>query len=326
MFILFKYFYIFQKLFYNVLMAYYCYYEIIQTQVINAAGIGSGNGSDVGQGSTLVNGDRSRRRYRRNGSGTQKSLPESRHKETNKNESMFYPEDRHNHHRQHQSIGSQHHQHNTHHSRRRRARDVPGGHYEPGKRWYRGWVDATIGGAGGGVPSGGTGNDWDNGNSDNFAGDDGYAGVSGVGDGANGAGYVTATLVRRGWETGDKELTPRAPVFAADGQGYVSVAPVCDDLDSENLNGDDGRGVRFRRPSAESSHFKNQWPQPRTSSVSSAGKYYAQVVSVNITKKLLMPLTFGESENEDGNNHENTNTKSWTVVRILAWNHKIDTM
>lgn len=245
---------------------------------------------------------------------------------------MFYPEDRHNHRRsqhphQHQSNGSQHHQHNVHHSRRRRAGDVHGTRHEQGmKRWYRGWVDATVGGAGGGVPSSGMGNGWDIGDGDNFVGDDGYAGVSGVGDVATGAGYVAATLVRRGWETGDKELTPRAPVFAADGQGYVSVAPVCDDQDGENLNGDDGGGVRLRRPSAKPAHFKDRWPQARPSSVPSVGKYYAQVVSVNITKKLLMPLTFGESENEDGNKQENTNTKSWTVVRILAWNHRIDTM
>jgi len=195
-------------------------------------------------------------------------------------------------------------------------------------------VDATVGGAGGGVPStGGGGSDgqfleamwWSNDDSENFAGDDGYAAVAGTGD--SGAGYVVATLVRRGWETGDKELTPRAPVFAADGQGYVSVAPVRD----EQLDGSSGDedGVRVRRPSSKQHSPRDRNGKGRPSP--QAGKYYAQVVAVNITKKLLASVTYGESDDDDvdaagDGKHRHATTKSWTVVRILAWDQRTNMM
>lgn len=210
-------------------------------------------------------------------------------------------------------------------------------------------MDATVGGAGGGVPStgGGAGDNilpsafasvwWSDGadGGDNFAGDDGYVGIAGAGDSATGAGYTVATLVRRGWETGDKELTPRAPVFATDGQGYVSVAPVRDEGydDDDNDAGPNGEGgrVRLRKPSPKSS---SQTHGRRSTAQSSASKYYAQVVTVNITKKLLAPLTFGELDDDDNGDggasvdkkYRNVVTKSWTVVRILAWDQRTDMM
>lgn len=214
---------------------------------------------------------------------------------------------------------------------------------------YGGWVDATVGGAGGGVPSTGGGSDasapfpgtawWSNGggaagsrvidDGENFAGDDGYAGVSSTGDAAIGAGYAVAALVRRGWETGDKELTPRAPVFATDGQGYVSVAPIRD----EQLDGGED-GPRLRRPSSKQHAPQDRnakgWSSPRV------GEYYAQVVAVNITKKLLASVTYGELDDDDddggdggtGDNgkRRHATTKSWTVVRILAWDQRTNMM
>jgi len=207
-------------------------------------------------------------------------------------------------------------------------------------------VDATVGGAGGGVPStGGSGASapfpgaawWSDGagagsrgvadDGENFAGDDGYAGVSGTGDAATGAGYAVAALVRRGWETGDRELTPRAPVFATDGQGYVSVAPVRDERRPDGGGGGED-GTRLRRPASkqhgpQDRHAKGR-PSPRV------GEYYAQVVAVNITKKLLASVTYGESDDDDDDERDGTRrhatTKSWTVVRILAWDQRTDMM
>lgn len=261
--------------------------------------------------------------------------------------------------RQAQQHQHQHqHQHNGHHSRRRRAGDHIGDH---DGRWYGGWVDATVGGAGGGVPSTGGGVSGDGGNhmvspmssitwwtrngdinndhSENFASDDGYVGIADN----NGAGYAAAALVRRGWETGDKELTPRAPVFAADGQGYVSVAPVRDEEFYYDPNQGQDRetegGVRLRRPSPKQHSAQSARSKPRQSPP--IGKYFAQVVAVNITKKLLAPLTFGDlDDNDDGNDYDvdgtdghkqdkkkrNIITKSWTVVRILAWDQRTDMM
>jgi hypothetical protein len=205
-----------------------------------------------------------------------------------------------------------------------------------------------VASTGGGVNDGGfavsslTGATWwsdeINGNNnydgDNFAGDDGYAGISGIGDDA-GAGYTVAALARRGWETGDKELTPRAPVFAADGQGYVSVAPVRDEGFDDNEDQSDEGGVRLRRPSSKqhshSPHDRNG--KERSSLQSPVGKYFAQVVAVNITKKLLAPLTFGELDDDDDSDNDkedkkkrNVVTKSWTVVRILAWDQRTNMM
>lgn len=214
-------------------------------------------------------------------------------------------------------------------------------------------MDAAVGGAGGGVPS--TGGDLDalstavwwsmadtageDDGTENFAGDDGYAGIAGVGGAATGAGYVAAALTRRGWETGDKELAPRVPVFAADGQGYVSVAPVRNDdayggtdADDERRDGSEG-GVRLRRPSPAKPNARDRNATNGPSSVRPpVSKYYAQVVAVNITKKLLTPLTFGEPDNSAGDSDEkdqkkkNAITKNWMVVRILAWDQRTDLM
>ncbi|XP_025409060.1 uncharacterized protein LOC112682616 isoform X2 [Sipha flava] len=327
-----------------------------ETQVINAARAGGNTNGAGGQGSNMFGNDHARRRYRRNGGSSQKSQSEAAHGMTNNNNnngSTFYREDRHHHRQQHQQHQHGQHQHNGHRSRRRRAGDVNNGNDNgtKGHRQYGGWVDATVGGAGGGVASTGGGvNDggfavssltgatwWSdeiNGNNnydgDNFAGDDGYAGISGIGDDA-GAGYTVAALARRGWETGDKELTPRAPVFAADGQGYVSVAPVRDEGFDDNEDQSDEGGVRLRRPSSKqhshSPHDRNG--KERSSLQSPVGKYFAQVVAVNITKKLLAPLTFGELDDDDDSDNDkedkkkrNVVTKSWTVVRILAWDQR----
>lgn len=327
--------------------------------MINAVGNG-GDGSGVGrgQGSDALGGDRARRRFRRNGGGSQKSTPAATSRDVvddHKNASSIRQEDRH-HRRQQQQQQHQNgqRQHTGHHSRRRRA----GGDVNAsGRGQYGGWVDATVGGAGGGVPSTGGGID-DGGGSDpvspfsgaawwsagatgghgddgeNFAGDDGYAGVAGIGDTATRAGYTMATLVRRGWETGDKELAPRAPVFAADGQGYVSVAPVRDEKSDDgdgNEYGGEG-GVRLRRPSPKPHSSRDRNARSR----SQIGQYYAQVVAVNITKKLLAPMTFGEiddDDDDDGDNDDKSDTrrrnviaKSWTVVRILAWDQRTNMM
>lgn len=205
-------------------------------------------------------------------------------------------------------------------------------------------MDATVGGAGGGVPSTGGGvidgthavvptlasATWWSGaatpvDKENFVGDDGYTSVAGPVNAITAAGFVGAALVRKGWETGDKELTPRAPVFAVDGQGYVSVAPVRDDGNDEDDDDDVEGGVRLRRPSLKSQTRSGRYQSP-------VDKYYAQVVTVNITKKLLAPLTFGEvNENDDGSIGKDKkkkygNTKSWTVVRILSWDQRTDMM
>lgn len=274
---------------------------------------------------------------------------------SNNNGSAFYQEERHHHRQQHKQHQHNQHQHNGHRNRRRRAGDVNNGSDDEKKehRPYGGWVDATVGGAGGGVPSTGginddryvvpsllTGASWwsdeingnNNNDDENFAGDDGYTGISGIGDHA-GAGYTVAALVRRGWETGDKELTPRAPVFAADGQGYVSVAPVRDEGFDDNEDQSDEGGVRLRRPSSKQhsqSHDRNG--KGRSPLQSPIGKYFAQVVAVNITKKLLAPLTFGELDDDDDSDNDkdkkkrNVVTKSWTVVRILAWDQRTNMM
>lgn len=322
--------------------------------MINAAGAG-GNGNGVGgQGSNTSGNDHARRRYRRNGAGgSQKSRSAEAAHVGYGNGSAIRQEDRHHRRQKHQQQHAQH-QRNGRRSRRRRAGDANGGGNDGGKghRQYGGWVDATVGGAGGGVASTGGGvNDgrfavppstgawwwWSgeaNGNNDgeNFAGDDGYAGISGIGGHATGAGYTVAALARRGWETGDKELTPRAPVFAADGQGYVSVAPVRDEgTDGDEDQTDEG-GVRLRRPSSKQSPRDDRSQSP-------VGKYFAQVVAVNITKKLLAPLTFGEFDDDgddDGDGDDNgdseiedkkkKNVKSWTVVRILAWDQRANMM
>lgn len=311
--------------------------------MINAAGnSGGGSGVGGGQGSDTFSGDRARRRFRRNGGGTQKS-PQATLRDTDGK-----TEDRHRRRQQHHQNGQR--QHNGHHNRRRRAGgDVNARGYEGLRGQYGGWVDATVGGAGGGVPSTGGGVDVGGGpdpisttwwpedvtdEGENFAGDDGYAGVAGIGDNtATRAGYVVATLVRRGWETGDKELTPRAPIFAADGQGYVSVAPVRDEQSDDDGDGDQHGGeggVRLRRPSPKlhSPHDRNA----RGRSPSQIGKYYAQVVAVNITKKLLAPMTFGETDDEGSSSgkgdkqKDNSIVKSWTVVRILAWDQRTNMM
>lgn len=291
--------------------------------------------------------DKARRRYRRNGSDPlQKSSPsEALHRSsTNENNvsSSQHQEGQQNRRRQPQQYQQQH--KNGHHSRRRRSGDADGAGYEGPRGRYGGWVDATVGGAGGGVPSTGGGvidgthavvptlasSTWWSGaatpvDKENFVGDDGYTSVAGPVNAITAAGFVVAALVRKGWETGDKELTPRAPVFAVDGQGYVSVAPV---RDNENDEDDDVEGgVRLRRPSpkSQSRSGKGRYQSP-------VDNYYAQVVAVNITKKLLAPLTFGEmDENDDGSNGKNKkkkygNTKSWTVVRILSWDQRTDMM
>jgi len=294
--------------------------------------VGAGSGGSVGGG---IDTSSARLRYRRN-RGNSQNPPVNR--TVNNNGSTSDQEDRRRR-RQQQTYG--------HRSRRRRAGDVNGGGAVGPRGRYGGWVDATVGGAGGGVPStGGGGSDasaplpgaawWSNGggagsrvvddDGENFAGDDGYAGVSGAGDAATGAGYAVAALVRRGWETGDRELTPRAPVFATDGQGYVSVAPVRD----EQLDGGED-GARLRRPS-----LKQHAPQDRNANARRpsprVGEYYAQVVAVNITKKLLASVTYGELDDDDGGGtsengkHRHATTKSWTVVRILAWDQRTDMM
>lgn len=129
---------------------------------------------------------------------------------------------------------------------------------------------------------------------------------------------------RRGWESGDKELTPRAPVFAADGQGYVSVAPVRFAVDDASLRGADGN-VRLRRPSTAQKHHDGN-----SQTKGPVGKYFAQLVAVNITKKLLEPLTFGEPDDAAGNGGDGepleNHMKTWTVVRILAWDRRSDMM
>lgn len=297
-----------------------------------------------------------RRRYRRNGAnGSQKpSTSETIRKNTNNNNNVSFTPYNEVRYRRRQA---QQHQYNSHHNRRRRAGDRISNHDE---RWYGGWVDATVGGAGGGVPSTGGGisgdgnnpivspislttwwsriGDANNEHYENFAGDDGYVGVANN----NKAGYVAAALVRKGWETGDKELTPRAPVFAADGQGYVSVAPVRDEeFNYDPYQGQDRAtegGVRLRRPSAKQHLAQSMRSKLRQST--SIGKYFAQVVAVNITKKLLAPLTFGDlDDNDDGNDNDVENTddlkqdkkkrnlpKSWTVVRILAWDQRANMM
>lgn len=322
--------------------------------MINAAGAGSGGGGvDEAQGSG--GNDRARRRYRRNGSGSlQKQFPSeaaTHSSMTNKNNNAS---SYHQHHEDRQHHRQQQHQHHRqqhkygHHSRRRRAGEANGSGYEGPRGRYGGWVDATVGGAGGGVPSTGGGvidgthadllttvtTTWwsdeaapdDN---ENFVGDDGYTGVAGPGNAITAAGYVVATLVRKGWEIGDKELTPRAPIFAADGQGYVSVAPVRDDGYDEDDDEYVERGVRLRRPSPKPhTQFRNGKGRYQ----SPVGKYYAQVVAVNITKKLLAPLTFGELDDDDDGNDgkynkkKNDITKSWTVVRILSWDQRTDMM
>jgi len=243
--------------------------------------------------------------------------------------------------------GSQH-QHNSHHSRRRRDEYVNSSSYDMPRGRYGGWVDATVGGAGGGVPSTGGGVSdssyrmisdatlWSGGpnindGEENFVGDDGYAGIAGFGSTGTGAVYAMAALVRKGWETGDKELTPRAPVFAMDGQGYVSVAPVRDEENDDNEDQDSEGGVRLRRPTVKQQSSRDRNAKSR--SQSSIGKYYAQVVAVNITKKLLAPLTFGEFDDDsvyDGSKDDKKKskvvTKSWSVVRILAWDQRTDMM
>jgi len=55
------------------------------------------------------------------------------------------------------------------------------------------------------------------------------------------------------------------------------------------------------------------------------------MVAVNITKKLLAPLTFGEFDDDNDSDKgekkkSKVNTKSWTVVRILAWDQQTDMM
>jgi len=319
--------------------------------VINAVGaVGGGSGIRGGQGSETFSSDRARRRYRRNGGGSQKSSLEVAHgeKNINNNASFLYQEDRRRRRQPHQHSQHKHggqRQHNSHHSRRRRDGYVNSGGYEVPRGRYGGWVDATVGGAGGGVPSTGGGVSdennrmvsafstttwWSGGHNnndggENFVGDDGYAGIAGTG-----AVYAMTALVRRGWESGDKELTPRAPVFAADGQGYVSVAPVRNDEYDENADQDSEGGVRLRRPNVKQ-HTQSSRDRGRSTSDSSIGKYYAQVVAVNITKKLLAPLTFGEFDDDndtDDNKKDKKNnkvvTKSWTVVRILAWDQRTD--
>lgn len=328
--------------------------------MINAVGSGIAN-SGVGgaPGSDTFSGDHARRRYRRNGGGSKKSpSAETVHGSAAnaKNTSSLRQEDRNHRRQQHQHQHQHTHQHNGHHSRRRRAGDVGGHGYEGTRGRHGGWVDATVGGAGGGVPStGGSVSDgsytvspvsdtawWSgesagnsNGHGENFVGDDGYAGVAGVGDTAATAGYTVAALVRKGWESGDKELTPRAPVFAADGQGYVSVAPMRDEeYDDDEEQDDEGR-VRLRRPTPKQNSQlpRDRNAKSRSSIQSLVGKYYAQVVAVNITKKLLAPLTFGELDDDNNSSSykgdkkkSNVITKSWTVVKILAWDQRTDMM
>lgn len=323
--------------------------------MINAVGAGfngDGSVSGGGQASGLFGGDRARRRFRRNQNNIpQKTPPETIDKtvdnDKNTNVSSLFGRENQYHRRQpHQ----RQHQYNGHHSRRRRSGDFGG--RATSRRKYGGWVDAAVGGAGGGVPS--TGGDLDavstavwwstadttseDDGTENFAGDDGYAGIAGVGGAATGAGYIMAALTRRGWETGDKELAPRVPVFAADGQGYVSVAPVRNDdsygTDADDQHRDGGEGnVRLRRPSStkQNAHAQNATNGP-SSVRPPVNKYYAQVVAVNITKKLLTPLTFGEPDNSIGDSEDkdqkkkNVITKSWMVVRILAWDQRTDLM
>lgn len=311
--------------------------------------VGGGSGIRGGQGSETFSSDRARRRYRRNGGGSQKSSLDAAHgvKNSSNNASSSNQEDRRRRRQSHQHGQHKHggqHQHNGHHSRRRRDEYANSSSNEVPRGRYGGWVDATVGGAGGGVPSTGGGvNDgryrmasafaagtwWavgpnNNDGGENFVGDDGYVGI-----GSTVATYVMAALVRKGWETGDKELTPRAPVFAVDGQGYVSVAPVRDDEHDGDEDQESEGGVRLRRPK-QSQSSRNRNAKGR--SQSSIGKYYAQVVAVNITKKLLAPLTFGEFDDDDDEiNKEDKKkkkiaTKSWTVVRILAWDQKTDMM
>lgn len=324
--------------------------------MINAVGaIGGGSGIRGGQASETFDSDRTRRRYRRNGSGSHKTSHEAVHgvKNNSINETSSYQEDHRRRRQPHQhgqhKHGSQH-QHNGHHSRRRRDEYVNSGSNDMPKGRYGGWVDATVGGAGGGVPSTGGGDSdgsyrmisaptsWSGGSNindggENFVGDDGYAGIAGFGSTGTGAVYAMAALVRKGWETGDKELTPRAPVFAMDGQGYVSVAPVRDDDHDDNEDQDSEGGVRLRRPTVKQHTQSSRNRNAKSRSQTSIGKYYAQVVAVNITKKLLAPLTFGEFDddnvNDDGKEDKKKSkvvTKSWTVVRILAWDQRTDMM
>lgn len=318
--------------------------------MINAVGAsgGSGSGSDVSneQATDTYSGDRARRRYRRNGDGPLKSPPETAHKTTdnhyrnsNNNNNASSASDRQDNRYRRRQLRQ--HGQRPHNSRQRRAEDANGdggGHGGTARRRHGGWVDAAVGGAGGGVPSTGGGvadvvnsayaSTWWSGpvgDGENFSGDDGYVGIAGVGGPATGAGYAAATLVSKGWETGDKELTPRVPVFAADGQGYVSVAPVRDDAsDDDGDPFDSGKGgVRLRRPAPPKPHSHDKDGMGQTP----AGKYYAQVVAVNITKKLLAPLTFGEPEaGKENKNDRNSDTKSWSVVRILAWDQRTDMM
>lgn len=300
--------------------------------MINAVGGGRNGDSGVGGGQTsgTFTGDRARRRYRRNGTGSQKSPTEAAHK---------VPEDDANSNR----LDKPQRQHQKQRQRRRRAGGEDGREVTAKGLGHSGWVDASVGGIGGGVPSTGGGIGaaassaarwWSTvhagDGAENFAADDGYAGPGG--------GRLAAALVRRGWESGDKELTPRSPVFAADGQGYVSVAPVRDDAYGDYWaadhrdHGDVGEGgVRLRRPSVREQRAHDR-DQP---SRGSAGEYFAQLVAVNITKKLLVPLTIGEldAETDDGSGAEDHQrkkidaaVKSWTVVRILAWDKRSDMM
>lgn len=307
--------------------------------MINAVGSGRNGDSGVGgQTSGTFTGERARRRYRRNGTGSPtEAVNEIPKDDVNVGESSaFDQQDQHNKRQQHQKRG-QRQQRNGHRSRRRRGGEDGDGREVTARGQYGGWVDAAVGGVGGGVPSTGGGIDvaspavwWSTVRADaddgteNFAADDGYAGTAGAG-----AGHLAAALVRRGWESGDKELTPRAPVFAADGQGYVSVAPVREGAYG-NTAADHGEGgVRLRRPSAQKQHMHNR----DAPSQGAVGNYFAQLVAVNITKKLLVPLTLGEldDENDDGSGGEdkqkkNAAIKSWTVVRILAWDQRSDMM
>ncbi|XP_050530217.1 dipeptidyl peptidase 4-like [Daktulosphaira vitifoliae] len=86
------------------------------------------------------------------------------------------------------------------------------------------------------------------------------------------------------------------PVFSRDGDGYVSLAPI-----RYGTNSGSGRTSGFAGMHQAASS-NNRYDL-------GAG-YYRQIVAVNITKKLLIPLTYGP----------------WTVEKILSWDHITNTI
>ncbi|XP_050425787.1 LOW QUALITY PROTEIN: dipeptidyl aminopeptidase-like protein 6 [Adelges cooleyi] len=83
-----------------------------------------------------------------------------------------------------------------------------------------------------------------------------------------------------------------APVFSRDGDGYVSLTPI-----RHGANAGSGPSGLAGMPAS------NARSDP------GAG-YYRQIVAVNITKKLLVPLTYGP----------------WTVDKILSWDYVTNTI